>query len=102
MIRSETWGKDEDGNAVLLSVEELPDPPPPEIVSPRQIKLALLAAGKLDDVESFVANAERAVQISWEYAVEWRRDDAMLNDMASAFGMSSEEVDDLFRVAAEL
>ena len=49
-----------------------------------------------------MAAADRAVQISWEYAVEWRRDDPTLNAMAAAFGMSDAEVDDIFRLAATL
>lgn len=79
----------------------LPDPVP-ATVSARQIKLALLAADLLDDVEAFAASQDRAVQISWEYAVEFERQDPMLTAMAAAFGLTDEQVDDLFRAAAEL
>jgi hypothetical protein len=74
----------------------------PQVVSPRQMKLAMLGAGMLDDVEAFVAAADRAVQITWENAVEWRRDDAMVNGMGAAFGLTSPQVDDLFTAAATL
>jgi hypothetical protein len=74
----------------------------PQTVSPRQMKLALLGAGMLDAVEAFVANAPRAVQITWEYATEWNRGDAILNRMAQAFGLTEEQVDGLFVTAAGL
>jgi hypothetical protein len=82
----------------------LPSPPEPvpESVSPRQIKLALLGAGLLDEVEAFAAQADRATQISWEYATAFLRDDALLNAMAAAFGVSGDQLDQLFRTAAAL
>lgn len=82
----------------------MPDPvvPVPDTVSPRQLKLALLGAGMLDEIEAFVAQADRAVQISWEYATEFERTDALLNQMAAAFGMTDSLIDELFHVAATL
>jgi hypothetical protein len=74
----------------------------PDVVSARQMKLALLGAGLLDTVEAFVALQPREVQISWEYAIEFRRDDLMLADMAEAFGMGHEQVSQIFRAAAAL
>jgi hypothetical protein len=79
-----------------------PDHPVPDSVSRRQMKLALLGAGMLDQVEAFVAGADRAVQISWADAVEFRREDPMLTAAADAFGLTSEQRDDLFRAAAAL
>lgn len=74
----------------------------PEVVSARQMKLALLGAGLLDGIEAFVVTQDRAVQISWEYATEFRRDDPMLVNMAEAFSMTYEQVDDVFRAAAQI
>lgn len=74
----------------------------PQTVSARQIKLALLGADLLDSIETFVAAQPRAVQISWEYATEFDRNDPMLAGMALAFGMSDEQIDDLFRTAIGL
>lgn len=80
-------------------------PMPPAIVSRRQMKLALLAAGKLDDVEAFVAaSGDRAVEISWRDAVEFHRADPLLNAMAAMLQppLAPTQVDDLFRLAATL
>lgn len=74
----------------------------PQVVSARQLKLALLAADKLDDVESFVSAADRAVEISWEYATEFQRTHPLLIQMAAQFGMGDEDIDDIFRAAASL
>lgn len=76
--------------------------PVPALVSARQIKLALLSDGLLDQVDTFATAQDRAVQISWEYATEFQRQDALLLAMATAFGMTDEQVDDLFRLAATL
>lgn len=76
------------------------DIPTPQTVSARQIKLALLGMDLLDDVDAFTASQDRAVQISWEYAVEFHRTDAMLAGMAVAFGMSDAQIDTIFRAAA--
>lgn len=77
-----------------------PPPPPPEAVTPLQMRRALLQQGLLDDVAAFVEASPLETRLAWEYAVEIRRDDAMLNEAASALGKTSAEVDDLFRLAA--
>ena len=41
-------------------------------VTPRQVRLALLADGLLDAVDAYVASQPRAVQLEWEYAGEIR------------------------------
>ena len=85
----------------VLDVE--PWDPVPAVVSRRQMKLALNAAGKLDDVEAFVAASnDRAVNISWEDATEFHRCDAMINAMAPLVGFNSEDLDNLFRNAAAI
>jgi len=97
-----TWVRDYNGETgELISEYEIPDPVP-QVVSARQIKLAMLDADLLDEVEAFAAQQDRAVQISWEYAVEFQRQDPMLVAMAGAFGLTDEQVDDLFRAAALL
>lgn len=74
----------------------------PEAVSARQMKLALYATGKIDAIEGFVSSQDKAVQISWQSATEFRRDDPMLKAMALEFGMTDEQADDLFRLAASM
>jgi hypothetical protein len=82
----------------------LPDPEItiPQVVSPRQMKLALYGAGLLDNIEAFVAQAPRPVQISWEYAVEFRREDPLLNQMAAMLGMNDSQLDGLFSAASSI
>ena len=77
-----------------------PEPAPvpvPQVITIRQAKLVLLAAGLLDDVDAAVAQADRATQIEWEYATEVRRDWPTLIALASELGMSDESLDELFR-----
>lgn len=72
------------------------------VVTMRQARLALLAAGKLAAVESAVAAAGTAAQIEWEYATEVRRDWPLVNALAGAVGIDGEALDALFVAAAQL
>jgi hypothetical protein len=77
----------------------------PEVVTPRQAKIALLQAGLLDDVEAGIEALEdqgmkRLAQIEWEYAQEVRRDWPLLNTLAAGMGITDAQLDELFRVAA--
>ncbi|MDY0227207.1 MAG: hypothetical protein RBR38_10300 [Desulfomicrobium apsheronum] len=103
------------GNTTLreMTPEEVAALPPvlpapiPQLVTPRQAKLALFAAGLLDDVEAAIdAIAEpatkRVAQIEWEYAHEIRRDWPLLLQVAGAMGMTAAELDALFVAAAGL
>jgi len=79
----------------------------PEVVTPRQAKIALLQAGLLDDVEAAIESLEdpalkRLAQIEWEYAQEVRRDWPLLVLLAGLIGLSDDQVDELFVVAAGL
>lgn len=87
--------------ALLPPVTPLPSPVP-QSVTPRQARLALLAAGLLDDVNAAVAAAGPQAQIDWDYALEIRRDNALIASMAGQLNLSSEQIDDLFRAAAVL
>lgn len=82
-----------------------PDPPlQPFIasVTPRQAKLALLGAGLLDQVEAAVAASDKATQISWEYAIEFRRSEPLINDLGKQLGLTDEQIDQLFITASQL
>lgn len=79
-----------------------PPAPVPVAVTPRQARLALLGAGLLDTVEAAIAAGPRADQITWEFAVDVRRDYPMIANLGTALGLTSEQVDDLFRTAATL
>ena len=90
---------------------EVPEPAPPVTpappavpgsVSPRQARLALLNAGKLDAVEAAVAAGPQSTRIAWEYGLEISRGDQLVVELAAALNLSDAEVDDLFRAAAAL
>lgn len=81
--------------------------PVPEVITPRQAKIALLQAGLLDDVEAGIAaipdeTTRRIAQVEWECAQEVRRDWPLLNDVAAAIGLTAEQVDELFQAAARI
>jgi hypothetical protein len=79
----------------------------PQEVSPRQIRLALLAGGITPafisaQIAAMPEPQRSAAQIEWEYATVIRRDHAMLNAMAVSMGMTDAQVDDLFRAAERI
>ncbi len=79
-----------------------PANPVPQSVTPRQARLALLAAGLLDQVEAAIAAGPRADRITWEFAAEVRRDYAMIANLGASLGLTAGQIDDLFRAAAAL
>lgn len=79
-----------------------PAPEVPASVTKRQARLALLGAGLLDTVEALVAQQPAAVRITWADATEWRRDDAILQQLATALELDGAAIDALFITAATL
>ena len=79
-----------------------PTPPVPQAVYPLQIRKALRAAGLMGRVKAILAQSSEDIQEAWEYASIITRDNPMLMGAAQALGMSSEQVDALFREAAKL
>jgi hypothetical protein len=80
-------------------------PPPPQVpasVWMRQARLALLAIGRLDDVEAAIAQSGATAQIEWEYAHEVRRDAALVVGIGAALGLTEAEIDALFIAASDL
>jgi chromosome segregation ATPase len=80
--------------------------PVPASCTRRQGRLALLQAGKLDDVESTIAAItdslqRRAAQIEYE-ADTWERSNMFLQGMWNQLGGTPEELDDLFRLAVTI
>lgn len=72
----------------------------------RQCKLALLNAGKLQDVVNAINSLpepqKSAAQIEFEYANEVERSSPLLTTIASAIGLTEEELDQLFDSAKVL
>lgn len=79
-------------------------PPPikdvPKTVSKRQLKLALLDLGLLDDVEELISSSpDRALRINWEDGSVFDRDHSLVSTVASVLGKTTEEIDGLFILA---
>ena len=77
-----------------------PPPPPINQVSMRQARLALLAADLLDDVGAAIVQADRAVQIEWEYATVVDRASPLVEAVGTALGLTDVQIDALFADAA--
>lgn len=95
----------EDGNAPLPA-EQPSAFLVPQACTRRQGRLALLAHGYLDDVESLIAAItdpaeRRAAQIEYE-ADTWERSNPVVQSMWSALGGTPEQLDDLFVMAVTL
>ena len=70
-------------------------------ISPRQVRLILLKMDKLEEVEAMV-QADKEMQIWWEYSLEIERDNEHIVNAGKALGLSDEEVDTLFLEASKL
>lgn len=78
----------------------------PSIVSMRQARLALLAAGKLAGVatviESMPSPLKEAARIEWEYAATVDRNSMLMAHLALAMGLDTASLDALFMGASTL
>lgn len=71
-------------------------------VSPLQAKTALLRQGLLDDVEAMIAASPREIQLAWNEALMFGRNSPLINSLGASLGLSSQQIDDLFALAATL
>lgn len=74
--------------------------PVPATVTPLQARRALRQAGLSTLVADWLETADDETREAWDYAVEVRRDDAILAAAAAALGLTSADLDELFRLAA--
>ena len=79
----------------------------PTVVTMRQARLALLQSNLLSQVEAAIAAIEdavqrQAVQIEWEYAAEVDMTHPWVQALATALGLTDDELDALFVQAATL
>jgi hypothetical protein len=78
----------------------------PQEVTMRQARLALLAAGKLDDVAAAIDGMSEpdktAAAITWEYSQSVQRQNPFVLTLGAALGLDSAALDALFVAAAEL
>jgi len=91
-----------------LAAGNTPDPcapppaPVPDAVTPFQAKAALLNAGLLDAVLAAIAAAPRITQLAWAEATEFRRTSPTVLMLAGSLGLTSTQLDDLFKAAKEI
>lgn len=75
-------------------------------VSMRQARLALLQSGLLSQIEAAIAALpepdKSAVTIEWEYAQEVKRSHAWVIALGIQLGLTDQQLDDLFTLAASL
>lgn len=93
-----TW----DGAAVQPKTPVVVPLPVPQEVTAFQAKAALLAAGLLAQVQTFMTSsgAPPFAQLAWVEAPTFGRQSPTMLAMAQAMNMSNDELDDLFRAAA--
>lgn len=86
---------------VFLDIIKPPVDAPVPVVSAFQARAALLQAGLLDDVETYMAQPETDpfVRLAWDKAQEFRRDSPTVNSLAAPLGLTTFQLDDLFRFA---
>ncbi|MBB6224576.1 hypothetical protein [Rhizobium leguminosarum] len=77
-------------------------PLPVAAVSARQFKLQLLAAGLLDNVDAWVAQQPRDVQIAYEYSGTFVKDSPMMAAGFAAMGFAPQQIEQFFAEAASL
>jgi hypothetical protein len=78
-----------------------PEPTPVIMsVGPLQLRRALREVGMYAAVVAYVETAPEEVQEAWEYATEYRRDDPLFPVVQTALGLTDEQVDALFALAA--
>ena len=74
----------------------------PSSVTPRQVRLLLLQQDLLDQVETLIAQRDRASQITWAHALEFHRNDPLLLALATDLNLTEEQIDQFFIAAAQL
>jgi len=88
------------GEAIVTPPEPVP------VLSPRQLRLQLLAIGKLADVPIVIASLPspqaQAAEIEWEYATSFKRDHPLIIQFAPILGLSEKETDALWPQAAQI
>ena len=72
--------------------------------TPFQGRVALSNANLLVQVEALIADpaVDANTKIAWEYAIEWKRMSPMISSLATALSMTDEQVDNLFKAAAQV
>lgn len=78
-------------------LEDFTQPSPIPTLTPRQIRFVLNQANLREQVESMVAQSDQYTKDWWEWSNEFKYDHPILQAMASQLGLSSEQVEQMFR-----
>ena len=117
-----TWRVVQDTSTIErfgLSPEDFPDAEPPQlpayvepapagptVVTMRQARLALLQAGLLQRAEEAIASMAGidgdVARIEWQYASQVRREQPLVQQLATVLGLDRSALDELFTKAAAL
>ena len=73
----------------------------PQVITPRQCRLQLLSLGLLDEVETAIAS-DKAMQIWFEYSLDFQRSHEMVISMGQLLGMDEADMDNFFIEASKL
>ena len=86
-----------------------PEPPPtpiPQVVTMRQARLALLQQGLLASIQPAIDSLDEphrsGANIEWEYSQEVERNRPFVELLSQALGLTDEDLDALFTLAATL
>lgn len=109
------------GNPKAEAYTRIPDPPAPnaqwngtewvvppayvpQVVSRFQAKAALLQAGLLNQVETFINGpaTDPLAKLAWAEAVEFYRQSPTILSMAAALSLTPQQLDELFTQAASI
>ena len=95
-----------DAEVDALLAAPLPSAPVPTVVTMRQARLALLAAGQLAAVGAAIAALpspdKEAAEIEWDYSSTVKRGTPLVNAIAAALGLNEPALDALFTAASLL
>jgi len=76
-------------------------------VTPRQMRIALVMYGipisTIDNMIESLPEPNRSVaRITWEYSIEFQRNNQLIVSMAPMLGLTSQQIDQLFVLASSL
>ena len=75
----------------------------PFTITPTQGRIRLKQMNLLEQVVLLVENsADEELQIYWEYALSWDRDNTFVRQMALELGMSEDDLDNFYLTASQL
>ena len=103
LLEGQSNGKviDWSGDLPVLIIPEIVISIPQEVTK-FQAKVALYQAGMLEAVEAEISKPETQMEmkLAWQDAQTFKRTSSFVNGMASLLGLTDQQVDDLFVLAA--